>query len=131
MSPREPNGGTETFPLEELSWKITKNASIVSQYLGAHSLPQPSFDNDGPSTIVPGDSPQHIRQARQHLIAASLEMLQLAIGPSEFLPHFATSVRYPRISLETPREDLLTVKSFNTFPVSPGSANTTSSTSCP
>lgn len=100
MSPGELNGGLGTFPLEELSWKITKNASLVSQYLGAHCLPQPSFDSDGPSTIVPGDSPQHIRQAQQDLVAAALEMLQLAIGPSEFLPNLATGVRYPPRSRE-------------------------------
>lgn len=102
MSPSRPDDGSETlFPLEELSWRITKNASVVSQYLGAHCLPQPSFDGDGPSTIVSSDAPQHIRQALQHLVAASLEMMQLAIGPSEFLPNLATGVRHARCSLKT------------------------------
>ncbi|GAB1312819.1 S-adenosyl-L-methionine-dependent methyltransferase [Madurella fahalii] len=82
------------FPLEELSSEITKNASIVSKYLDANHLPQPSLDANGPSAILPNDSPQGIQQARQRLISASLEMLQLAIGPSEFLPNLTTSFQY-------------------------------------
>ena len=102
MSPELPNGVLETtFPLEELSRTIAENASIVSQYLGANHLPQPSLNSDGPSTVVPSDSPQSIQQARQNLIAASLEILQLAIGPSEFLPNLATGVRLERSSLQT------------------------------
>ena len=72
---------------------ITKNASIVSQYIDDNSLPQPSTSSDGPSTVLPSDSPEDIQRARQGLIAASLEMLQLAVGPSEFLPNLATGVR--------------------------------------
>ncbi|KAF2234946.1 S-adenosyl-L-methionine-dependent methyltransferase [Viridothelium virens] len=83
-----------TFPLEELSWQITKNASIVSQYLGANNKPQPSFTTNGPSTVIPAGAPHGIQQARQNLIAASLEILQLAIGPSEFLPNLATGFQY-------------------------------------
>ena len=102
MSPKQPNGVSETaFPLEELSWTITKNASIVSHYLGQNNIPQPSLNSDGSSTVVPSGSPQSIQQARQNLIAASLEILQLAIGPSEFLPNLATGVRLERSSLQT------------------------------
>lgn len=92
MSPNQPNGLTPELPLEELSWKITRNASVVSQYLASNGLPQPSFDSNGPSTVLPNDSPQGIQQARQELISTSLELLQLAIGPSEFLPNLATGV---------------------------------------
>lgn len=81
-----------TFPLEALSSVISKNASVVSQYLHTNHLPQPSRESDGPSTILPSDAPQDVQQARQRLIAASLETLQLAIGPSEFLPNLATGV---------------------------------------
>lgn len=81
------------FPLEELSGSITDNARIVSQYLASQNLPQPSFRSDGPSTVLPKGSPQSIQEARENLIAKSLEILQLAIGPSEFLPHLATGVR--------------------------------------
>ncbi|KAL8938468.1 MAG: hypothetical protein Q9216_003881 [Gyalolechia sp. 2 TL-2023] len=95
MSTKPSNSIFETrFPLDELSRKITKNASIVSQYLGANHLPQPSSNSDGPRAILPTGSPEGTQQARQDLIAASLEMLQLAIGPSEFLPNLATGFQY-------------------------------------
>lgn len=101
MSPETPNGVSETiFPLDELSKTISRNASIVSQYLEASHLPQPSLNSDGPSTVLPSGSPQSIQQARQNLIAASLEILQLAIGPSEFLPNLATGVRLECSSLQ-------------------------------
>ena len=88
-----PSSASEvSFPLEELSWTITKNASVVSQYLDAHSLPQPSFESHGPSNILSGGTPQHIRQSLQHLVSASLELTQLAIGPSGFVPNLATDV---------------------------------------
>lgn len=100
MSPEQQNGVSETaFPLEGLSWVIIKNASIVSHYLEANHLPQPSRNSDGPSTVLPSGSPQNVQQARQELIAASLEILQLAIGPSEFLPNLATGVSLDRSSL--------------------------------
>ena len=116
-----------SFPLEELSWQITKNASVVSQYLGANNLPQPSFDSDGPSTVVAADAPENVRKALQHLVAASLEMSQLAIGPTGFLPNLATGVRHARLS----PQNVLMIKSTITYPAYPGSANTTSSTACP
>ncbi|GAM33863.1 hypothetical protein TCE0_013f01071 [Talaromyces pinophilus] len=82
------------FPLEELSSSITDNARIVSQYLASQNLPQPSSRSDGPSTVLPKGSPQSIQEARENLIANSLEILHLAIGPSEFLPHLATGFQY-------------------------------------
>lgn len=94
MSPNQPNGLTTALPLEELSWKITRNASVVSQHLASNGLPQPSLDREGPSTVLPNDSPQDIQRARQELISASLELFQLATGPSEFLPNLATGFQY-------------------------------------
>lgn len=103
MAVELPNGvSVKTNSLEELSKTITKNALAVSQYLSANHLPQPSGNSDGPSVVVPSDSPQSIQQARQDLIAASLEMSQLAIGPSEFLPNLATGVRLEHSSLHNP-----------------------------
>ncbi|KAK4184776.1 O-methyltransferase-domain-containing protein [Podospora australis] len=93
-APNQPNGLTPALPLEELSWTITRNASVVSQYLASNGLPQPSFDSKGPGTVLPKESPQDIQRARQELISASLELLQLAIGPSEFLPNLATGFQY-------------------------------------
>ena len=120
----------DKFPLEDLSWRITKNAIAISQYLGTHNLPQPSFENDGPSTVVPEDAPQHVRRSLQSLISASLEISQLAIGPSRFVPNLATGVSHRSILFDLRRETL-TEDSFNTSPAYHGSANTTSSVLSP
>ncbi|KAF1952598.1 S-adenosyl-L-methionine-dependent methyltransferase [Byssothecium circinans] len=90
----EANGLSSASSLLVLSEVIAKNASIVSHYLEAHKLPQPSFNSDGPSIVVPGDAAQEIRQAQQDLISAALKLSQLAIGPSEFLPQLATGFHY-------------------------------------
>ncbi|KAI0099267.1 sterigmatocystin 8-O-methyltransferase [Nemania sp. FL0031] len=83
-----------SLPLEELSFEITRNAVLVSQYLHSEGFPQPSHDADGPSSTIPRDSPQSIRVARQNLIEASLKMFQLALGPTEYLPNLATGFQY-------------------------------------
>ncbi|OGM43332.1 hypothetical protein ABOM_008734 [Aspergillus bombycis] len=83
-----------SFPLERLSWQMTKNASIISQFLHAHELPQPSTAQDGPVEVLPASCPQSIRQARQNLIEDALKLFQLAIGPSEFLSHLSTGYQY-------------------------------------
>ena len=108
MSPKEMNNMSETgFPLEALSLTIANNASIVSNYLESYQLAQPSFDSDGPCTVVPSDSPPNIQQARQNLIAAAQEMVQLATGPNEFLPNLATGVRFERPHHEMHQEAYL------------------------
>ena len=86
------NGPFEKSPLEELSSTITETAGTVSQYLASKNLPQPSLDANGPSVIVPGDAPPKVQVARQKLLSASLQLFQLATGPSEFLPNLATGV---------------------------------------
>lgn len=86
------NAVSEDLPLERLSLDITENASIVSGYLATNHLPQPSFEADGPSVIVPVNAPPNVQLARQKLLSASLELFQLATGPSDFLPNLATGV---------------------------------------
>ncbi|KAK3944724.1 6-hydroxytryprostatin B O-methyltransferase [Diplogelasinospora grovesii] len=82
------------FPLEDLAWQCTKNAVLVSQYLSSENLPQPSHAADGPSTVLPASAPQNVRQARQSLMDAALQLFQLAAGPSEFVPNLAPGVQY-------------------------------------
>ena len=129
MSCEQTNGvSILDFPLEELSWTVTKNASIVSQYLRANHLRQPSSHSDGPSTVLPAGSPQYVQAARQELISASLEISQLAVGPSEFLPNLATGVRLKPLPPPTFVIRSAHDPSSNTSLVFPGFANTTSFT---
>lgn len=99
------NGVSEKLPLEHLSSAISENADIVSGYLKTNHLPQPSFEADGPSVIIPVNAPPNVQLARQKLLAASLELFQLATGPSEFLPNLATGVcvfQYHQASVRFP-----------------------------
>ncbi|KAF2675693.1 hypothetical protein K458DRAFT_471217, partial [Lentithecium fluviatile CBS 122367] len=88
------NGVSEKLPLEQLSSAISENAGIVSEYLATNHLPQPSFEADGPSVIIPVNAPPNVQLARQKLLAASLELFQLAKGPSDFLPNLVTGFQY-------------------------------------
>lgn len=96
--PKGPSNGVSnglphvSSPLEELSLTISKTATIITQHLAAKNIPQPSLDAYGPATILPSDAPPMIQGARMKLLAASLELFQIAAGPSEFLPNLATSV---------------------------------------
>ena len=90
MSHEEQNGVTDS--LIALSNSISKNATTLTQYLHASQRPQPSFDDVGPSCVVPSDAPQDVANAQQRLIAAALDIVKLAAGPSEFLPNLAIGV---------------------------------------
>jgi len=68
------NGISEKLPLEQLSSAISESAGIVSRYLATNHLPQPSFEADGPSVIVPVNAPPNVQLERQKLLAASLEL---------------------------------------------------------
>lgn len=83
---------SENLPLERLSSAISVNAFIVSRYLGTNHLPQLSFEAEGPSVIIPVNASPNVQLARQRLHSASLELFQLATGPSDFLPNLATGV---------------------------------------
>lgn len=83
-----------SFPLENLAWECTRNAVVVSQYLSSEQLPQPSHEPDGPVRTLPKDAPYNIRKAQQKLMDATLQLFQLAAGPSEFIPNLAPGFQY-------------------------------------
>lgn len=83
-----------SFPLEDLAWKCTRNAVIVSQYLSSEKLPQPSHAAEGPSRTLPEDAPENAQRARQSLMDAALQLFQLAAGPKEFIPNLAPGFQY-------------------------------------
>jgi hypothetical protein len=65
-----------------LSEEILSNARTLSDYYTAHSLPQPSFDLDGPEDYS-NDLPDEIREVRAKLRSATADMQILAAGPKE------------------------------------------------
>jgi hypothetical protein len=75
----------------EVATRIATNTSIVSEYLAANDLPQPSFDLDTPLYgVVPKDAP-NIEALRQSVLADTAELRHLMLGPREYLFSFVVS----------------------------------------
>jgi 6-hydroxytryprostatin B O-methyltransferase len=72
---KTPSDGTsERLPFKTLSSANSKSADVVSGHLATNYLPQPSFEADGPSVIVPVNASPNAQFAKQKLLAASLEL---------------------------------------------------------
>jgi hypothetical protein len=65
-----------------LAEEILSNARNLSGFYAAHSLPQPSFDLDGPENYS-NDLPDEIQEVRAKLRGATADMQILAAGPKE------------------------------------------------
>lgn len=95
MSAQEANGISHpTSQLEELCDIITQSTSVLSQHLKSQGLPEPSFESNGPTVVIPKNSPQNVAKAQQELIASAIQISQLAMGPSEFLPNLSLGFQY-------------------------------------
>jgi 6-hydroxytryprostatin B O-methyltransferase len=68
------NGASERLPLKTLSSASSNSADVVSGHLATNHLPQPSFEANGPSIIVPVNASLNGQLARQKFPAASLEL---------------------------------------------------------
>lgn len=83
---------TSSSSLDVLSKSLASNVSVLTTYLSSISYPAPSFDQSGPSVVLPAQAPQHVKVARQHLMDQALQIFQLAAGPSEFLANLQPGV---------------------------------------
>lgn len=83
VASRDTNHGKSVRPpLVTLSEEILSNARILSEFNATHSLPQPSFDLNGPEDYS-NDLPHEIHQVRAKLRGALADMQILAAGPKE------------------------------------------------
>lgn len=80
MSPHTPR-------LAQLADEVSRNTTLLIDYLKLDDLPQPSFDPDGPLQPVP-DSHVAASTARNRLIEATKELHTLAVGPRETTSFF-------------------------------------------
>lgn len=78
--------------IEQYADQISRSAKTLSDYLRANNQPQPSFERDAPTSTLPASAPEDIALARRELTEASFKVFQLAVGPSEFLPHLTANV---------------------------------------
>lgn len=77
--------------LEVLAETISAAAKVISGYCTLNESPQLSLSSEAPG-VLPHTAPEYVRQARQHLLSAAKEALQLASDPSEYLPMLAIQV---------------------------------------
>lgn len=88
---------SSSAPLEDLAFTITKNASLVTNFLRENNHTQPSFSPYGPSKF-PAEAPDSILSARRELIAAARQLHFLALGPTEALQWYTlTGVRLSQL----------------------------------
>lgn len=78
--------------LLELCQKLQDNALILQQQLEKNHLPQPSFDADGPTTVLPSTAPQAALDARNLVAEYAFKLFNLVTGPSEILPNITATV---------------------------------------
>lgn len=87
----DPSHGTSVYtPLIALSEVIRSSAHALSNYYTANSLPQPSFDLNGPEDYS-NDIPDEIQEVRARLRSANADMQILAAGPKENIMWMAWS----------------------------------------
>ncbi|KAK5988368.1 O-methyltransferase aurJ [Cladobotryum mycophilum] len=78
---------TPTSLLQALSEQILIKATFLSDALSADGLPQPSFDVDGPTNVVPPTASKAAIDARNAVAEAAYKLFALVTGPSELLPN--------------------------------------------
>lgn len=81
---------TVTTKIAGLAALIAENTKTIDEYLRSHNLPSPSFDADGPATLLVPEAETEVIRARQQVVASTEELNKLMKGPTEML--FSTFV---------------------------------------
>ena len=68
----------------QLAQIIASSTSLIDDHLRANSLPQPSFEINGPVEPIQ-KSDEKIENARTDVVAATIELRQLLEGPTKLL----------------------------------------------
>ena len=80
--------------LRELLSSLNKQAEIVSNWVDASYLPQPSLTVTWPDAM-----PSQVRAARQELAAIAKSLSGIAAGPDEHLHDLAWAVSLARVNI--------------------------------
>lgn len=88
----EKPAGPEVVTLERLAEHIYTNVEILTSVLRENHLPQPTFNQDGP-THYP--KLRECQAARSALAEAAMDLYHLVLGPKDFLVTQAMTVRVP------------------------------------
>ena len=82
---------TQPEEIERLASSIEANTARVAEYLRSQHLPFPSFDADAPNNSLVPEGLREIEDARHQIIAATLKLHNLMLGPRELLQRFTVS----------------------------------------
>ncbi|QGA21491.1 hypothetical protein EYB26_009202 [Talaromyces marneffei] len=73
-----------TSRITQLAQIICSQASIINQHLQSNHLPEPSFDQDGPTVPIQNET-LSIQKAKTDVIEATIELRQLLEGPMKLV----------------------------------------------
>ncbi|KAH8696410.1 putative O-methyltransferase [Talaromyces proteolyticus] len=73
-----------TSRILQLAQLISSQTAVIDAHLQSKGLPQPSFDQDGPTEPIQ-EATEDVTQARTDVIEATIELRQLLQGPMQLL----------------------------------------------
>lgn len=73
-----------TSRIIQLAQLISSQTSLIDQHLQDNNLPEPSFDQDGPTEPIQNETPD-IQKAKTDVIEATIELRQLLEGPMKLV----------------------------------------------
>ena len=79
--------------MEELSRSLVNDVEVLNNHLVSTGHPQPSFDRQTPTVVLPAGASPDAHAARERILDNALRLFQLAAGPSAYLLNLQTGVR--------------------------------------
>ena len=73
-----------TSRIIQLAQLISSQTSLIGQHLQNNNLPEPSFNQDGPTEPIQNETPD-IQKAKTDVIEATIELRQLLEGPMKLV----------------------------------------------
>lgn len=73
-----------TSRIIQLAQRISAQSAVLDSHLQDNGLPQPSFDEDGPTEAFKDGTPD-VQKAKSDVLEATIELRQLIEGPMKSL----------------------------------------------
>ncbi|KAI9839066.1 MAG: hypothetical protein M1838_004401 [Thelocarpon superellum] len=85
--------------MTDLAAEISKNATLITEYLAANKLPAPSFAADGPVDFPLPSSDGSLQAARIALLSATKTLYALTQGPTDTITNLPTQEKLIQAAL--------------------------------
>ena len=93
-----------TSRIIQLAQTVSDQTAVLDSYLQDNGLPQPSFDEDGPTEAFKDGTPD-VQQAKSNVLEAAIELRQLIEGPMNNLLPPVSHPAWLRYLLSTSRKE--------------------------